>query len=159
MTNYRQYNGLLIGGRASWSPDAARGGNATELNKGEYVVVQMLEGPTDVEFFKVTFEDVPSGRLQSTWEYSNGRWVVSGDSPSPNDFVVAVGSDRDIGVSPQGPGRGGRKGKAVKITDNQDVKAGDEKRHEMKVWLRSNSQSGGPWCLDPEIVNKGGETR
>ena len=153
--NARQYNGRLNrSGQATWSPDQVGGGSPTELKKGEYVIVQMLEGPEDVTFVKVTFEDKNTRAIQSTWRFDDAtnRWTVSGNQP--NDFRVEVGRDGETGVSP----KPGRKGKAIKITDNQDVGESDPpKHHEMRVYFNSASQPGGPWCLDPEIINKGGK--
>lgn len=120
--------------KAYWSPKGYKPA-ANDLKTGDWVVVQMLKGhvPADGRITEVRFYgDAAETQLQGTWKADG--------SSSYSAFNVAK-LDNPNATS------------AIKIQDNETLKVGDSSEHWFKVYFDG---TGGPWVLDPELINRGG---
>ena len=120
--------------KAYWSPKGYSPG-PNDLESGDWVVVQMLKGhvPADARITEVQFYgDEDEKQLQGTWKADGSSSyaafeVEQFDSPSTTS--------------------------AIKIKDNETLGKGESSEHWFKVYFAG---TGGPWVLDPELINRGG---
>lgn len=122
-----------VNGVASWTPQAP---GATDLWPGDWVEVHVQNSfPADAAITTVWFyADEAETQLQGTWKADG--------SSSYAAFTVAAAtagaSDRSV----------------LKIQDAEQLGAGQQDAHYFKIEITAST--GGPWVLDPELINRGG---
>ncbi len=122
-----------VNGTAAWTPQSP---GATDLWSGDWIEVHVQKSfPTGAAITTVWFyADEAETQLQGTWK--------SDGSESYADFTVtaleAEPSDRSV----------------LKIEDAETLGAGQQDCHYFKIEITASS--GGPWTLDPELINRGG---